>query len=194
MSNVLTPSNSHSSGPSSTTDGVGDERHVMLRGNDRVLLRPLHAQGIGAGCRIIEGHSRSSRRFRFLETVRSPSDRLLKQLTFINPSTGAAYVAMTGKGSGERQIGVARFTAGPGAHDCEFAVAVREEWQKKGLGTLLVRRLFESARARGIQTMHSCAAADNELMRKFAKHLRLEQMTDPQNSALMLYRFDLRLV
>jgi GNAT superfamily N-acetyltransferase len=192
----FSPASGGYSTSASSADGLEDGAgwQTMLRGRDRIVVRPIHAEDIELERRFIESLSPTSRRFRFLETMRTPSDALLKQLMIINPSTDAAFVALTGKGSEERQIGVARLSASPDGHDCEFAVTVSDEWQKKGLGTLLMRRLIDVARARGIEKMHSSDAADNELMRKFAKHLRFEHKTDPEDSTLVLYSVDLRTV
>jgi GNAT superfamily N-acetyltransferase len=176
------------------TEGTQDGWQAMLRGSDRVLVRPIHAQDVELARRFIEGLSPTSRRFRFLETMRSPSDALLSQLTTIDPSTDAAYVAVIGKGAEERQIGVARFSAKADGDDCEFAVTVSDEWQNKGLGTLLMRHLIEAARSRGIESMHSSDPADNRLMRRFAKHLRLRHMNDPQDSSMVRYIVDIKAI
>jgi len=186
MSNVQSSSNPQTASASSA-DELEEGWETMLRGRDRVLVRPIHAQDIELERRFIENLSPSSRRFRFFETMSSPSDALLKQLMNINPSTDAAYVAVVNQGPEEKQIGVARFSATADGHDCEFAVTVSDEWQKKGLGTLLMRHLIDLARARGIESMHSSDAADNRLMRKFAEHLRFRHMTDPEDSTLVRY-------
>jgi GNAT superfamily N-acetyltransferase len=164
----------------------------VLRDGTRVSVRPIHALDAELERRFIEGLSPQSRRFRFLEAMKSPSDALLKQMTQIDPTTDAAYVALLGSGSAEREIGVARFSARPDGNDCEFAVTVSDEWQHKGLGSALMRRLIETARGRGIESMHSSDAADNEAMRKFADHLKFRHERDPDDARQVLYSVDLR--
>ena len=164
---------------------------ALLRDGTRVFVRPIHAEDIELERRFIEALSPSSRRFRFLETMRSPSDALLKQMTVINPSTDAAYVAIIGEGDQQHEIGVARFSARPDGHDCEFAVTVSDEWQNKGLGTLLMRHLIDVAKARGIKAMHSSDASDNTRMRQFADHLSFHHRRDPDDATLVLYSVDL---
>lgn len=163
-----------------------------LRDGTQVFVRPIHAADVELERRFIEALSPSSRRFRFLETMGSPSDALLKQMTVINPSTDAAFVALIDADGEQREIGVARFSARPDGHDCEFAVTVSEEWQNKGLGTLLMKRLMEVAKTRGIQSMHSSDAADNTNMRQFAEHLGLQHKCDPEEPTLILYSMDLK--
>jgi hypothetical protein len=57
-----------------------------------------------------------------------------------------------------------------------------------------MRHLIEVARARGIESMHSSDAADNRLMRRFAKHLRPRHTNDPEDSSLVNYIVDLKTV
>ncbi len=184
--NPLIGTEKHSGEESSalTSEHGGD---VMLRDGTRVHVRPIHPEDIELERRFIESLSPTSRRFRFLGTINSPSAALLKQLTVINPATDAAYVALLGTGDQTQEIGVARFSAQPDGHDCEFAVAVADDWQHKGLGTLLMQRLIKVAQARGIKSMHSSDSADNDLMRKFAEHLHFENQRDPDDATLVLY-------
>lgn len=163
----------------------------MIRGGDRVLIRPLHAQDREMERRFIEQLSPVSRRFRFLESMRSPSDALLTQLTVLDPATDAAFVAVTVAGLQEHAVGIGRFSAGAGDRDCEFAVTVADAWQKKGLGTVLMQHLIEVARKRAIETMHSSDAWDNALMRSFAAHLRLRHQIDPDDATQVVYSLDL---
>ena len=164
----------------------------VLRDGTRVTVRPIHGHDVELERRFIEGLSPQSRRFRFLETMKSPSDALLKQLTAIDTSTEVAYVAVLGAGAEEREIGVARFSAQPDGKDCEFAITVGDEWQHKGLATLLMRRLIDVARSRGIGSMHSSDAADNDAMRKFAEHLGFQHQRDPDDARQVLYNVDLK--
>lgn len=137
---------------------------VVLRGGDRVLMRPLKIGDGELERNFIEALSPTSRRFRFLQTMRSPSDALLAQLTVLDPKTDAAFVAVIGGGVNEQAVGVGRFSAGPDG-----------------------RLLVDVARVRGITRMHSSDAADNVRMRKFAAHLRLEHETDPDDATLVHY-------
>ncbi len=172
------------------TGSPGSE--AILRDGTHVVVRPIHAEDTELERRFIEALSPDSRRFRFLDTIRSPSDALLKQMTVINPSTDAAYVAIVGEGELQRQIGVARFSARADGQNCEFAVTVADEWQRRGVGSLLMKRLIEVARARGIEAMQSSDASSNTQMRQFAEHLDFSHKTDPDDATLVLYTVNLK--
>jgi GNAT superfamily N-acetyltransferase len=172
----------------STADIGHDE---VLSDGTHVTVRAIHPDDIELERRFIEGLSPKSRRFRFLESMQTPSAALLKQMTVINPSTDAAFVALLGTGAQATEIGVGRFSAQTDGQDCEFAVTVSDAWQNKGLGTLLMQRLIDVAKSRGIKAMHSSDAADNTRMRQFADHLHFEHRRDPDDSTLVLYSVDL---
>jgi GNAT superfamily N-acetyltransferase len=164
---------------------------IVIRGGDRVVLRPIGPADLELDRRFIEALSPASRRFRFLETILTPSDALLNQLTVLDPATDVAIVAVVGEGSRERAVGVGRFSAYAAGNECEFALTVADDWQQKGLGTVLMARLMDHARARGLTLMHSSDAADNALMRKFAAHVHLRHETDPEDATLIRYSVDI---
>lgn len=164
---------------------------VQLHDGTVVRLRPIHPEDALLERRFIEALSPSARRYRFLETLRTPPDALVEMMTNIDTATDVAYVAVLGTGDAEVQIGVGRFSTLPGGANCEFAVTVADEWQNKGLGTFLMDRLLASARARGLDTMFSSDASDNTRMRQFAEHLHFHHEQDPEDARLVRYSVDL---
>ena len=191
--NTAQPTNS-SAKPTLAKKVAAPEEHwiEVLRDGTRVMIRPIHKQDIELERRFIEGLSPRSRHFRFLAAITSPSDELLKQLTEIDSATAVAYVALVAVGAEKREVGVARFSAEPDGKDCEFAVTVSDDWQNRGLGTVLMRHLVDAVRARGVESMHSSDAADNDLMRKFAEHLGLQHHRDPNDATMVRYSLDLK--
>ena len=189
MSNVRTPSIERIDGNPSPAAEPGWQQ--QLRDGTQVTIRALHAQDGELERRFIEALSPQSRRFRFLETMSSPSEALLEQLTKLDPLTDVAYLAVVGTGTEEHEIGVARFSADAGAADCEFAITVSDEWQRKGLGAALMAHLVDAARARGIHEMHSADSSDNDSMRQFAAHLKFQKSHDPADARMMLYSVNL---
>lgn len=64
----------------------------------------------------------------------------------------------------ETEIGVARFIASAGGTNCEFALAVADAWQHRGLGSILLCNLIDAARAHGLQTTEGMVMAGNNKM------------------------------
>lgn len=56
-----------------------------------------------------------------------------------------AYIALAHVDGCLQQIGASRYAGIPGSLSCECTVAVREDWQRKGLGARLLRHLLGAA-------------------------------------------------
>ena len=172
----------------SRTSALPDESKETLRDGTQVVVRPIRASDRELDRSFIEGMSPDARHFRFLETMKSPSPALLTQLTVIDPATDVAFVALLAEPGEATEIGVARFSAQPDGSDCEFAIAVGDAWQRKGLGLLLMHRLTQAAQERGIAAMHAISASDNGAMRGLAERLGLRRTRHPQDGAQVVYR------
>lgn len=162
----------------------------ILRDGSRVLVRPITKDDIELERAFIEGLSPQSRRFRFLALIKSPSEALLKQLTDLDESREAAFIALTAGSGKPGEIGVARLSAQADGK-AEIAVTVDDRWQGKGLATLLMKRLIDVARERGIGTLYSIDAADNHAMRDLAVHLGFTCKPDPQDAAQVIHSLNL---
>jgi N-acetylglutamate synthase-like GNAT family acetyltransferase len=157
-----------------------------LKDGSRVTIRPLNKGDIAAEREFILRLSPQSRRYRFLSSIASPSDELLKQLTDLDESTDAAFVAFTVESGVSREVGVARMSA-VGDGRAEFAVTVRDDWQHKGLGTRLTQCVMEAARKRGIRGLFSVDATENAPMKAFAKALGFNREINPQDATEVIH-------
>ena len=163
---------------------------AVLYDGQPVQIREIRNDDVELERRFIERLSPTSRRFRFLGTLVSPGDNLLRQLVVLDPSRDVALIALIKDGAEQSEIGVARLSK-EADDTCEFAVTVSDEWHKKGLGTLLMQHLICSAIDRGIKSMHSIDAADNEPMREFAARLGFRRTVHPLDATLVVHRLDL---
>ncbi len=162
-----------------------------LRDGRSVLIRPINKLDKSLERAFIEGLTQESRRYRFLGSLGEPSDRMIEELTDIDHERQVAFVAVVHEGAHERIVGVSRYSVGTDGKDCESAVTVEEDWQDKGLGTALMKRLIEFARARGIERMYSIDSAENSPMNDLARHLGFHTGTDPDDSAQVIHQLEL---
>ena len=162
-----------------------------LRDGTSVLIRPIREADAALERQFIERLSPQSRRYRFLGTIKTPSPALLKQLIHPELVRGVAFIALLGEGPEQQEIGVCRYSASADGLSCECAVAVSDEWQGKGLATILMRQLIDTARQHGIKRMYSTDANDNQHMRELAEQLGFERHTDPEDSVLVIHTLDL---
>ncbi len=164
-----------------------------LRDQTKVLIRPITAADRDMERGFIEALSPESRRFRFLGQMRSPSEALLTQLTVLDPVHQVAFAAVVaGAGAGvETLIGVSRFSTDATGGICECAVTVAEDWQCRGVGTLLMNHLIAIARSRGIKYMYSIDDARNTKMHELARHLGFTSRVDTLDTRQVIHELHL---
>lgn len=144
------------------TSTVVDGRRVRLR-----LLRPGDAELL---TRFFSRLSGETVYRRFFSPIRLPNETLLKKLMDVDHCDREALIALDDQGI----VGVARYGTGDvGSHD--VAVVVADDWQGRGLGALLIRRLAHIARLRGISSFHATMLGDNVRARSLV--LRLSRNT-----------------
>jgi acetyltransferase len=76
-------------------------------------------------------------------------------------------------------VGVGRLSRTFGTDDAVFAVLVTDARQGKGVGTELLRRLVEVARAEGVATLSADMRNDNDGMRRAAEKVGFELTAGP---------------
>src|SRR5262249_57067054 len=129
--------------------------------------------------------------YRFFSPLRELSSQMLERATHPDEDRELQLVAVVGEGAQEKIIGGARYAAVPGSRDCEFAVAVVDEWHGLGLARHLLETLIESARARGFERMEGYILATNARMLGLAKRLRFAEMESPEGPTVLMVRRDL---
>lgn len=150
-----------------------------------VALRPIRPEDEPLVVAFHERLSERSVRLRYLAPIaldaRVAHDRLVR-VCFSDYDRDLALVAERfGGGARRREIlGVARLAKLPWANEAEFAVLVIDEWQRRGLGTELLRRLVAIAEAEGIERLTAEILSENVEMQRVAARLgfRLEQGPD----------------
>jgi RimJ/RimL family protein N-acetyltransferase len=113
---------------------------------------------------------------RFLTPKRSFSRTELRYLTEVDGRDHVALVAEYPAQPGRRLIAVGRFVRLQDDPDAaEVAITVADDWQGRGLGSLLGEHLAHAARNRGVRRFTATMASDNtpahRLMAKLTAHL-----------------------
>jgi acetyltransferase len=84
---------------------------------------------------------------------------------------------LEGEPSQETEIGIARYIINPDGESCEFAIVVDDAWQRRGVGTLLMKTLMEEARSKGLRCIEGQVLARNHGMLDLMKHLGFSVMS-----------------
>jgi GNAT superfamily N-acetyltransferase len=164
---------------------------VRLRDGTEVTLRAIRTDDADKLETAILSLSVESRYSRFFSPVARVSRQLLSRATHPDEKTELQLVAVTGAASEQQIIGGARYAATATAGDCEFAVAVVDEWHGRGLARLLLETLMRAARARGFARMEGYVLATNTRMLGLAKSLGFGRVKSPEGPTVSLVRRDL---
>ncbi|WP_114240697.1 GNAT family N-acetyltransferase [Dyella sp. C9] len=177
-----------SAGPGAAPQPIAaDPGWECLHDGSRVLIRPLQAQDRELETAFLLSLSPRTRRQRFLCDFRQPSRALIDQLMDVDHESRIALIAVADTGDGPVEVGVSRFSATDEPGVCECAVTVTDDWQHKGLGELLMRRLIDEARLHGFTRMISLDAASNHSMRILARRLGFERRLDPTDPSQAIH-------
>lgn len=126
-----------------------------------VTLLPLSRGDIATVLEVFSGLSDRSRHLRFLTPKPRLSRADLRQLTEVDHHDHVAVVAVAGPG--RHPVGVGRFFRYPAQPEsADVAVAVVDDWQGQGVGTVLVRALVERARQVGVRRFTMMMSSDND--------------------------------
>lgn len=146
-------------------------RNLTLADGTAVTLRPIRPADAQIEQQFVRRLSREARYFRFMDVVRELSPQMLKHFTEIDYDRHLAIIAVTPVEGGETEIAVGRYVVLPNGEDCEFAIVVADEWQRKGIASALMQVLIDSARERGLKRMIGEVLATNNKMLDFARRL-----------------------
>lgn len=150
---------------------IGLQEECEHRGQ-RLVLRPIRPEDAAEHRRFLSLTSPGDLRLRFFTGVRELPEPELAHLTHIDYEYEMAFVAV-GRGStgGEEILGVARASAGPGSDSAEFAVLVRTDLKRQGLGRILMEKLIRYCRERGLRELRGSVLAENAPMTSLARSL-----------------------
>ncbi|MFI4889441.1 MAG: GNAT family N-acetyltransferase [Steroidobacterales bacterium] len=172
-------------------DAVYSESHFILAG-EAVTIRPMRITDIDIETEFIRRLSPESKHYRFMGGVKELSRDEVSRLCTVDGRLSMAFVATTRSNKDrETEIGVSRCAPDTEPDAREFAVTVADEWQRRGLGTLLMNQLIRSARGNGVKRLYSVALWDNDGMRALAKRLGMSASQDPANPQQTVYSLGL---
>jgi GNAT superfamily N-acetyltransferase len=133
----------------------------ILRGGQAVTIRSIHPGDQVRLARHFELLSADSSYRRFFGLRHAIAPHELDRLTTLDYPNHIALVATIGEGRHEQIIGDARFVPTDQPKEAELAMSVLDDWQGRGIGSLLIRELSRWAREAGIERLTTDVMAAN---------------------------------
>ena len=136
--------------------------NAELRDGSRVRVRPITAADRHRIAAALRRMSPQSRYLRFHANREALTEAELGHLSDLDYRWHVAWGAVALDEPGAPGVGAARFVRDAGRPaTAEFAVTVVDDWQRRGLGKLLLQTLLVSAAEYGVEVLVGCVLPEN---------------------------------
>lgn len=165
---------------------------IRTRNGRELLLRNIDPNDADALRRGFSGLTPEEVRMRFLHPINELTEQVAARLCNINPATEIAFVLLDpGAPDAPTLRAVARAYIDPATLVAEFAIVVHHDFAGQGLGTLLMRRLIEACRTRGVVEIWGHVLNDNSAMLELSRRLGFERHSDFHDPGIVRVSLDL---
>lgn len=155
-------------------------------------LRPVCPGDSALAVQFVESLSYGARYFRFGCGDFHLDELQARYLCSPNWAECADFVIVVVADGVEQEIASGRYCIDGAGHGCEFALAVVDAWQGRGLGLQMMHALIDCAIQSGLKHMYGRVLASNARMIAFSR--RMGFVVKPMNEAQAICRVELALV
>ena len=168
------------------------EQHITLPDGRHLLLRPVLPEDEPAVQQAVHNTPAEDLRLRFFQPIKELSHTMAARLTQLDYDREMA-LAMTEPGTpGKANIlGVVRIMMDPDMQKAEYAIIMNRGMKGQGLGPLMMRRIIDYARQRGIREIYGEVLRENRAMLKLNRALGFKVKPEPDDPSVMRVTLDL---
>ena len=145
------------------------ERHQATRGGEHIVIRRIRPEDKTLYSDFLRDVSAEDLRLRFFAHVRELSTAESDRLSHLDYSHEMAFIALdeiTGQ-----MLGLVRLKDELDEETAEFAILVRSRLKGHGLGWLLMQRVIDYAKEKGLQRVYGDVLAENTSMLQMTEEL-----------------------
>ncbi len=156
-----------------------DPEPVTLKDGTQIVIRPIHPDDAADLQDAFQRLSMESIYLRFLSVKKELTDEEARILSSVDYTSRMAFVAICMENEHEIVVGVSRYALldADDPEMAESAVVVADEYQGRGIGKLLLRRLVSYARAKGIHYLCGNMQIGNNRMLELVRRSGLPHQT-----------------
>jgi acetyltransferase len=159
-----------------------------LHDGTELMIRPIRPEDEPAIAALHSHLSERSVRLRYFQPLqlgqRTAHERLIRVCFADYDREIPLVVERKLEGSAYELVGVGRLSKVPGQRHAEFAILLNDAWQRKGLGTELLRRLVAIGRDEGVSCITADILPDNLDMRRVCQKVGFELRYKPGDSTV----------
>ncbi len=169
------------------------ERWIDLRGKRRVFMRPVKLTDESRLREMFYKLSDQSVHDRFFRAIEAMPHEQLQEFLRVDYAADMAMAVLTDSSDEADLIGVGHYSNDPQTNLADSAYLVRDDWQGRGIGTLLLNALIEIALAHGIKGFTADVLVINSgMLRIFQKCGYGAQIQVDEGECRVTIPFDIR--
>ena len=150
-------------------DFGSSELHKTVPGGERVLIRRMRPEDMALYRDFLTDVSAEDLRLRFFADVAELSAAEIDKLSHLDYKHEMAFIALD-EDTG-RMLGLVRLKDELDEKTAEFAVLVRSRLKGHGLGWLLMQRVIDYAKEKGLRRVYGDVLAENSAMLQMSAEL-----------------------
>ena len=144
-------------------------------GGEQIEIRAIRPEDELLWSEMIASLTDETAEYRFFGPIKKITKAMLVRYCHVDYDSEISIVAIGDSDGRPRMLGAASFTVEtPGGEQAEFAIVVRDEQQRRGLGRHLMRVLIDAARDHYVREIRGTVLATNAPMLSFVESLGFE--------------------
>ncbi|HOQ04475.1 MAG TPA: GNAT family N-acetyltransferase [Anaerohalosphaeraceae bacterium] len=141
------------------------EKYETLKDGTEIFLRPVKPTDESALSEMLYSLSPDSVKKRYFTHTKTFPHKDVQKLTNVDYEQNLAIVGVVPGPEGQEEIvAIAQYFLDPKTMTAEVAFIVQDEWQDKGMGSLLLEYLVQIARQRGVKSFYATVLPINKAM------------------------------
>lgn len=162
------------------------EQSFALPDGRKLFIRPILPEDEPALQDLVRRMPAEDIRLRFFQPIKELTHDMAARLTQLDYDRDMALVVTDPGVPGKAIIwGVVRISTGPDMEKAEYAIAVDRTMTGLGLGPMLLRRIIEYAKSRGIRELYGEVLRENEPMLKLNRAMGFTIKGDSEDANMM---------
>jgi len=155
----------------SSVSGMRRGETVQTADGRELILRGIEPGDTAAVQRCFKRLPAQDVRRRFMHAMSELPASMAQRLCRIDPEVEAAFALIDETVTPAELRGVGRIFVDIASNTAEFSVLVEREWTRIGLGALLMQRLVDESRRRGLSEIWGYVLMENRPMLQLCKEL-----------------------
>ncbi len=145
-------------------EGLDYKEFVLLKDGQSILFKPASPDDVPLVKEFMKRVSQDSLRMRFMASVSEVPENVIKQLCEGDFKDSGCLLAITGEGKQKKVVGLGNYYGTGNGKTAEVAFLIEDDYQGKGISTLLLERLAGLAAANGYTIFEAEVLPENQPM------------------------------